>query len=113
MPKLKHNSNGDFTMITEAIKNLRPGAAFSCTGETYEGIVWLDKNTEMPSRVEVEAEAARIKLQQQKDVYKLQRFREYPRVEEYLDAVVKGDQEAIQAYIDKCLAVKAKYPKPE
>jgi len=26
--------------------------------------------------------------------------------------VVKGDEEAIQEYIDKCLAVKAKYPKP-
>lgn len=31
---------------------------------------------------------------------------------DYLDAVVKGDQVAINAYIEKCLAVKAKYPKP-
>jgi hypothetical protein len=27
--------------------------------------------------------------------------------------VVKGDQVQVQAYIDACLAVKAKYPKPE
>ena len=26
---------------------------------------------------------------------------------------VKGDQAQVQAYIDACLAVKAKYPKPE
>jgi len=37
---------------------------------------------------------------------------EYPDFGEYLDAVVKGDQEQIQKYINDCLAVKAKYPKP-
>ena len=100
-------------MITEAIKNLRPNSAFSVTGETYEGIVWMDTSTPMPSRTEVEAEVTKLKEQQKKDEYKFKRFMEYPRVEDYLDAVVKGDQEAIQAYIDACQAVKAKYPKPE
>lgn len=37
---------------------------------------------------------------------------EYPPMEDYLDAVVKGDQSQIDAYIQKCLEVKAKYPKP-
>lgn len=36
----------------------------------------------------------------------------YPPIADYLDAVVKGDQGQIQAYIDACLAAKAKYPKP-
>ena len=27
--------------------------------------------------------------------------------------IVKGDTAQVQAYIDACLAVKAKYPKPE
>jgi hypothetical protein len=40
------------------------------------------------------------------------RANEYPPMTDYLDGVVKGDQEQIQAYIDACLAVKAKYPKP-
>ena len=43
--------------------------------------------------------------------YVILRRTEYPDIIEYLDGVVKGDQEQIQAYIDKCLAVKAKYPK--
>jgi hypothetical protein len=30
---------------------------------------------------------------------------------DYLDAIVKGDEQQKQAYIDACLAVKAKYPK--
>lgn len=41
------------------------------------------------------------------------RLNEYPPITDYIDGVVKGDQEQIQAYIDACLAVKAKYPKPE
>lgn len=40
------------------------------------------------------------------------RAAEYPPMTDYLDGVVKGDQAQIQAYIDACLAVKAKYPKP-
>lgn len=36
---------------------------------------------------------------------------EYPPMAEYLDAIVKGDVEAEEAYKAKCLAVKAKYPK--
>jgi hypothetical protein len=37
----------------------------------------------------------------------------YPPIADYLDGVVKNDAAQIQAYIDACLAVKAKYPKPE
>ena len=45
--------------------------------------------------------------------YIAKRQAEYPPVTDYLDAVVKGDQEAIDAYIAACQAVKTKYPKPE
>lgn len=44
--------------------------------------------------------------------YKRRREQEYPKMADYLDAIVKGDQAQVQAYIDACLAVKAKYPKP-
>jgi len=44
--------------------------------------------------------------------YKELRFNEYPDFKDYLDGIVKGDQEQIQKYIDDCLAVKQKYPKP-
>jgi hypothetical protein len=35
----------------------------------------------------------------------------YPPMADYLDAKVKGDVAQEQAYLDACLAVKAKYPK--
>ena len=41
----------------------------------------------------------------------LKRVAEYPPMSDYLDGIVKGDQAQIQSYIDKCKAVKAKYPK--
>ena len=45
--------------------------------------------------------------------YIAKRASEYPPITDYIDGVVKGDTEQVQAYIDACLAVKAKYPKPE
>lgn len=43
--------------------------------------------------------------------YQRDRAKEYPSVTDYLDGIVKSDQAQVQAYIDACLAVKAKYPK--
>jgi hypothetical protein len=45
--------------------------------------------------------------------YIAKRQAEYPPITDYLDGVVKGDQEQIDAYIAACQAVKTKYPKPE
>lgn len=45
------------------------------------------------------------------NLYKELRKPEYPPMEEYIDAVVKGDTVAINEYISKCLEIKAKYPK--
>ena len=44
-------------------------------------------------------------------LYEELRVAEYPPMEDYLDAVVKGDTEAEEEYKRKCLDVKAKYPK--
>lgn len=54
------------------------------------------------TRSEIEAEIS----------YATKRKSEYPPVADYLDAIVKGDQEQINAYIAACQAVKTKYPKP-
>lgn len=44
--------------------------------------------------------------------YRSKRAAAYPPMSDYLDGIVKGDDAQVQAYIDACLAVKAKYPKP-
>lgn len=47
-----------------------------------------------------------------KIAYRDKRRNEYPSFIDYLDGIVKGDAAQVQSYIDACLAVKAKYPKP-
>lgn len=59
-----------------------------------------------------DAEEAAVAAEQAANGYKRQRAAEYPDFKDYLDGIVKGDQAQVQAYIDACLAVKAKYPKP-
>ena len=44
--------------------------------------------------------------------YTEKRASEYPPMVDYLDGIVKGDAAQVQRYIDACLAVKLKYPKP-
>lgn len=43
--------------------------------------------------------------------YVEKRQSEYPSVFNYIDGIVKGDNEQINKYISDCLAVKSKYPK--
>ena len=44
--------------------------------------------------------------------YVRQRVNNYPEVGEFVDAWVKNDQAALEEYRQRCLAIKAKYPKP-
>ena len=58
-----------------------------------------------------------IKTKQQAEFdnndYYRKRLYSYPELGEFVDAWVKNDQVALEEYRQKCLAVKAKYPKPE
>lgn len=61
----------------------------------------------------MEATSAAAQVELAKTQYQRDRAAEYPPVTDYLDGIVKGDQAQVQAYIADCLAVKAKYPKPD
>ena len=69
----------------------------------------VDKDLEVDTyeSVDVSEQMNQWKLQN----YQILREPLYPSQSEYLDAVVKGDDLAVQQYKDKCLAVKEKYPK--
>lgn len=99
-------------MINKAIARLRPYSSFSLMGDEYDTLVWQDDTTPPPSKAEVDVEIARLQVAYDATQYQRDRAAEYPPATDYLDAVVKGDQAQMQAYIDACLAVKTKYPKP-
>jgi hypothetical protein len=104
--------------IGMALNSLRPGAQWSINGTEYGDIIWLEKpvskgGQKKPTEEEVEAEVARLQKEWEDTEYQRLRAKEYPPITDYLDGLVKGDTEQMQAYIDQCLAVKAKYPKTE
>ena len=63
------------------------------------------------NKIEIDLEAVNAWVDPK--AYIAKRAAEYPPMTDYLDAVVKGDQDQIDAYIAACQAVKTKYPKPE
>jgi hypothetical protein len=101
--------------ISDAVDSLRPGANYIMGGDSPfdpANLQWYDTVQTRPTNEELTAEMARLTEQWPNQYYRLQRAREYPDFVEYLDGVVKGDQAQIQSYIDACLAVKTRYPKP-
>jgi len=82
-------------------------------------LFWLDQGDDpaiwLPDCAPVsDAEAESIRATQVIELtYAQKRAAEYPPITDYIDGVIKGDQAQIDAYIAACLAVKAKYPKPE
>jgi hypothetical protein len=89
-------------MLHEAIYKLNP------TVVTIRGDIAYDANDNVVAYDKAQAEAL-----VQANEYKSKRAAEYPDFREYLDGIVKGDQAQVQAYIDACNAVKAKYPKEQ
>jgi hypothetical protein len=104
--------------IPKALNSLKPNANWSLDGDSYEGLQWLEPpvwegGQKKPTKEEVEAEVIRLQQEWENTEYQRLREKEYPDFRDYLDGIVKGDQEQIQAYMDACFAVKEKYPKPE
>jgi hypothetical protein len=93
-----------------AIQSLVPNAQCVVSNNGYENIIWHDERP-LPSKELVDAEFARLQAEYDAKEYQRKRAQEYPDFRNYLDGIVKGDVAQQQAYIDACLAVKAKYPK--
>lgn len=86
--------------LTEAIYKLNPSVV------TIRGDVAYDINEQIISYDKAAAQAYA-----NSQAYIAKRVTEYPPITDYLDGVVKGDQDQIDTYIAACQAVKAKYPK--
>lgn len=99
------------THITKAIQSLRPNSKWTINGDSYSGLEWKDESVK-PTEAEINAEIARLQAEYDAKEYQRKRALEYPSFKDYLDGIVKGDTAQVQAYIDACNAVKAKYPKP-
>jgi len=81
-------------------------------GEADQLLHWDTKLGLKPNQEQLDAAWSAKVSADNAVAYKAKRADEYPSIYNYIDGVVKGDQMQIQTYIDSCLAVKAKYPKP-
>jgi hypothetical protein len=112
IPIDKHKSdyymlNGMPTLITNEIIGLRRQSAFRGKltfnrDDTDEAV-----NFKIDSYFNGTVDVIQWKLD---NYYYIRKFF-YPPMEEYLDAVAKGDQVQIDNYKSSCLAVKARFPK--
>lgn len=98
--------------FSEALQRLVPDAKWEMYQGEYEGLTWKSPDIPIPTKQEILDAQARFQQEEDAKEYIFKRQSEYPDFRDYLDGIVKGDQEQIQKYIDTCLAVKAKYPKP-
>ena len=99
--------------ISNAILSKYKGCEWSMNNEDYSTLQWFSTDIPKPTREELIEECERLQAEKEATEYQRLRAKEYPDFREYLDGIVKGDAEQVQAYIDACKAVKEKYPKPE
>jgi hypothetical protein len=99
--------------IVDALNSLVPNSEWVVNGENYEDIVWISNDIEKPLKFDIDEELKKLNNEYNLKEYQRLREKEYPDFKEYLDGVVKGDQNQINSYIQKCLKIKEKYPKPE
>lgn len=114
--------------ITEVIKSLAPGAAWSLDGSEImwetdpfnseklipKNLTWYSQ--EIPAPTKEQIDSRRSELQAISDSLEYQRLRrpEYPPLADLADALywqAQGDNSKMNAYIDQIAAVKARYPK--
>ena len=85
--------------------------------DTENKLHWLDDSSfahYLPEGcVEITDEEAKSLCPVYTQTYADKRAAEYPPMTDYLDGIVKGDQDQVDAYIAACNAVKLKYPKTE
>lgn len=97
--------------IFKAILNIRPGARFAVSGNSYEGLEWYDDNElPPPTEQEVLAEAQRLQTEWENKQYQRERADAYPTIQEQMDILYHQGYDGWKKIIDE---VKNKYPKPE
>lgn len=95
-------------LIVDAILALDTNARVSVISEDYNNITWHDKNPNNITVDQIKTKKAELDKVDKANEYKMQRKKEYPRIEEQLDTIY---HQGIDEWKKTIKAVKDKYPK--
>lgn len=101
------------TPLIKAISSLGQGCSWYLNGDTYDGLVWSELNTQpKPTEQEVEDEIARLEAL---EAYQVPRSQEYPSIFEQLDmlwhAIDTNSLNKTSDFYTTLKSIKDKYPK--
>lgn len=98
--------------LSKALISLYPGAQWSLSGDTYDGLNWMETNTlPKPTEQELITEADRLYQVWLSEQYKRDRAKEYPPITDQLDMLYHDKLDGTNTWEDAIQAVKDKYPK--
>ena len=95
-------------IISDAILALDPNARVKVVGEDYDKITWFDDNPNKITVDQIKKKKAELDKVDKANEYKMQREKEYPKIEEQLDDIYHN---GIDEWKKTIKAVKDKYPK--
>ena len=96
------------TDVTNALKALRPNSSFGVIGDR---IKWNDPDNTKPTKKEINNKIDQLKAEADLVLYKDQRLKEYPSIQDCIHAVLDGGDTLTELQAKRA-EVKAKYPKP-
>jgi len=91
-------------------EHVREDGLIEYRNENYDTL--MAKIAEEKNRTDIPADAVIPTAEDDLNVILMNRKYAYPPIEDFADAWVKQDEDALEEYRQKCLAVKAAYPKP-
>lgn len=59
--------------ITHVLPIIRPNSSWSCDGDSYEGISWLDENTSQPTEEEIQTKIAELQAAEPMRLLRIER----------------------------------------
>ena len=94
--------------IVSAILALDPKAKVKVVSEDYDKITWFDDNPNKITVDQIKTKKTELDKIDKANEYKMQRVKEYPRIEEQLDTIY---HKGIDEWKKTIKTVKDKYPK--
>ena len=98
--------------ILLGLRHIRPNSSFTMLDDTYESLIWEDKNTTKPTLAEIETGYNEYQAQHQATQYQRDRKAAYKSIEEQLDMQYWDRVNGTSTWKEHIDAVKAAHPKP-